>query len=733
MLASPGMLLLKVSVLLAAALVASRLLRVGSASRRHHMWSVTFVALLALPWLALTLPELRVPLPFLPPASAPATAAPASPVTAAAPPVDTALLNDSPTFRAAPVVAVLPAAGAASRTRPSATTLLLGIWIGGVVVSLLMLLLSIGRVHRVAARAEEMAGAGWRAASDRIAARFGIRQPVRILASDAIVTPMAGGVFRPTVYVPRDAATWTPEVRDIVLAHEMAHIASRDPLRHLVSRAAFALYWMHPLAWLAARRAAVACEQACDEAVLGAGVRPSIYANVLLDFADGAPLRLSAALPIVRRTLLETRLMAILDQPARRAPRGRPFAVAGGAIALTLCLAAAQPSATPASPVVEPSTTIASQRIAAVSDAALPRSAEAPAVDVPAPEITEPVAGIAPRTPQLLQSCWTDRDTRSFRGTISMSERGGTTIIHDRMGRSGDDWVLQRTFDELTVCALARDLDSDGDVLPSAWSQHSPIVVFETSRPGDVRHMEIADGRVTYTINGAARPLDAAATEWRTALFALLDDSWRLSQLRGRASSLQGEISSIRGNRSSLEGEISSLRGQVSSMQGEISSWRGHESSLRGEISSIRGHESSLRGAISSERGAISSLEAQRWESSASGRDRIADRIREHEQRIKSLEEEIRRYDADGRVREVERRIAATDVDAEVARIERRIRDFDIETRVAAVRRQIAELDVEGEVAGIRREIDALDVESNSRTLEARIATSLRRLRAVGR
>jgi hypothetical protein len=57
-----------------------------------------------------------------------------------------------------------------------------------------------------------------------------------------------------------------------------------------------------------------------DEAVLALGVRPSAYAAVLLHFANAAaPGRTHAALPIVRPSSLEARLVAILNPPARGA------------------------------------------------------------------------------------------------------------------------------------------------------------------------------------------------------------------------------------------------------------------------------------------------------------------------------------------------------------------------------------------------------------------------------
>src|SRR5688572_11653341 len=68
-----AMLLLKVSLLLAAVLVIARLMRRAPASAHHRLWSVAFAALLALPLLGAALPEVAIRMP----AWAAASAAPA--------------------------------------------------------------------------------------------------------------------------------------------------------------------------------------------------------------------------------------------------------------------------------------------------------------------------------------------------------------------------------------------------------------------------------------------------------------------------------------------------------------------------------------------------------------------------------------------------------------------------------------------------------------------------------
>ncbi|HKP75395.1 MAG TPA: M56 family metallopeptidase, partial [Longimicrobiaceae bacterium] len=294
----PVLLLLKASVVLGAALFAAIALRTAPAARHHRLWSTTFAAVLALPLLALALPVVRVPMPAwrapaaeraaLPHVFTAPAPIPTSPTSEAIAPRSTPVSQTSAT-QTGPHVAARPAA----MRLPSRRVVLGGLWLAGALASLGTLLLALARVRLLAASAREMDDEAWRRACARIAGELGVAQPVRVLASSRVVTPMAGGILRPTVFVPETAAGWSEELRDVVLAHEIAHLASRDPLRHLVARLAFTLYWFHPLAWLAARRAIAACEQACDEAVLALGIRPSTYAGALLHFADAAPRRLA--------------------------------------------------------------------------------------------------------------------------------------------------------------------------------------------------------------------------------------------------------------------------------------------------------------------------------------------------------------------------------------------------------------------------------------------------------
>jgi beta-lactamase regulating signal transducer with metallopeptidase domain len=601
--------------------------------------------------------------------------------------------------------------------------LLLTAWLAGTLAAASTLFVSLVRVRRLARRSEDLGDASWRSSADALGARLGMRRPARLFVSALVGTPMAGGVWRPAIFLPPASRTWSAERRDVVLAHELAHLAGHDPLRHLAARLAVACYWFHPLAWIAAREATVAREQACDEAVLALGTRPSAYARILLELAESLqPSTAGAgALPMVDRSHMETRIMAILNDDVRPAVKGRVLAPVIVSALLTLGVAAVQPAVRASGP---------SPAAAAVAPGAVDSAAPAPEVAPPTsplePARDTPAAQAAPTQLEASRdsACWSDSGGQtSFSGYSSTRRVGGRTIVDEHVGTRNFDLVIQKNFGDMRLCMLAEGAgDRFGTELPSQWLGRARRVILEAHQKGVVQRLETAGPRTSWQVGGMERAFDAAAQQWRDRMLAALDSTWEISRLRGEVSTLAGEISSIRGHESSLRGEISSLQGEISSMRGRQSSIRGEESTLRGRISSIRGQVSSLQGAISSEQGSISSLYASGYP---------AAQVSKHEKEIARLEREIRDFGAEAKIAAVDREIRALDADGKVAAIEAEVRAFDLDGKVAAIERQITGLDVGGKIAALERQITALDVDRRTKQIEDRRDEELKRLQAA--
>jgi len=130
--------------------------------------------------------------------------------------------------------------------------------------------------------------------------------------------PMTWGIRRPAILLPAEADNWTAEWRRDVLLHELAHVKRHDFLIQLMAHFACAVYWFHPMVWLAATRLREERERACDDHVLRAGATPSTYASHLLDIARG--LRAARARPSLASVAMAR--PAQLATPADR--RARP-------------------------------------------------------------------------------------------------------------------------------------------------------------------------------------------------------------------------------------------------------------------------------------------------------------------------------------------------------------------------------------------------------------------------
>jgi hypothetical protein len=90
---------------------------------------------------------------------------------------------------------------------------------------------------------------------------------VRWLSWRGLRGPVAFGMFRPTVAIPADfEERFAPEQRRSMLAHELGHLAGRDPLWFAVVDLICAVGWWHPALWWARRRLKVESEWVADEA-----------------------------------------------------------------------------------------------------------------------------------------------------------------------------------------------------------------------------------------------------------------------------------------------------------------------------------------------------------------------------------------------------------------------------------------------------------------------------------
>lgn len=134
-------------------------------------------------------------------------------------------------------------------------------WLGGMSVMLAYSAVSYGKLKRRVRAAVHLEGKVW--------------------LGDEVYTPFVLGVFRPRIFLP---SGMEPPQRDYVLAHENMHLRHLDHWWKMAGFCLLAVYWFHPLVWLAYVLFCRDMELACDESVVRDYdmARKKAYAEVLL-------------------------------------------------------------------------------------------------------------------------------------------------------------------------------------------------------------------------------------------------------------------------------------------------------------------------------------------------------------------------------------------------------------------------------------------------------------------
>jgi beta-lactamase regulating signal transducer with metallopeptidase domain len=314
----------KLTLLLAIGSVLALALRRHSAATRHFVWALTLGSALLFGVAAWFAPAVPVPIPEVARTFRPAVAV-ASAVTVSAP--AHTLSADTSSVVSMPLLLAI-------------------IWLSGVGVAALWLCaghLALRSVVRTAVPVQ------WQPLIDEARRAMGVAREVRVLMTARVSAPLTAGVLRPVIVMPADAEDWPEERRRAAVLHEMAHVARHDALVQWIANIALALYWFHPVVWIARTRLRNASELATDDRVVSVGMVAPDYAEHLLDVARAAKAQRFARLVAVGMACpshLEQRLRALLDRARAHGGVSRGIAaLAAVALALPLVpLAAARPA-----------------------------------------------------------------------------------------------------------------------------------------------------------------------------------------------------------------------------------------------------------------------------------------------------------------------------------------------------------------------------------------------------
>jgi beta-lactamase regulating signal transducer with metallopeptidase domain len=325
-----------VSMVLALGLAAAALLRRRCAAWRHWVLATTILCAAAVPALEIAVPAWDLPLPAW---TSPGVHAPIV-LTSRRIPVAAGTRATSQSAAAG---------GLITRVAANRDAAVVAVWLVGAAVGLGILLAGLWRLARLGRGARVVCEESWIRLAAEAARRHGVRRPVLLLHSRHPTLVVTWGVRRPRVLLPEAAHEWSEDRMRVVLLHELAHVRRGDWGFLIAASMLRCLYWFNPLAWMTERRLRHESEQACDDAVLEAGIDGADYAAHLLAVANDA-VRLrhlwTPAAAVARPSTLEERIRAMLNARLNRDPLTR-WARALTMLALvaaTMSIAAAAPA-----------------------------------------------------------------------------------------------------------------------------------------------------------------------------------------------------------------------------------------------------------------------------------------------------------------------------------------------------------------------------------------------------
>lgn len=334
------------------------LMKKRSAAERSWVAHIGLLALVVMAFAPMVLPTWSVEAPALF-GSAPAVEASVSPA------------DVTPAVMSAAVPARAPKAIAESPTISIATAAS-AIYALPAAILLLITALALARLIALRARADVLVDGHWLSALARAQRRMGFKHGTALLTSNDLASPISWGLMRPVILLNSRAVEAAGEA-EAIIAHELAHVARMDWVKLLLARLATALFWFNPLVWILAREAHQLREEAADDAVLGADIADTDYAQLLVGVArhECPGLLLGAHGVAPSKSSLARRVARVLDGTSVRGPGARGFAlgVFVGAIVVAAPLAAL--TFTPAA-TVQPGSSVASIHPSYTPAAAVP-------------------------------------------------------------------------------------------------------------------------------------------------------------------------------------------------------------------------------------------------------------------------------------------------------------------------------------------------------------------------
>ncbi|MGI6011151.1 MAG: BlaR1 family beta-lactam sensor/signal transducer [Ruminococcus sp.] len=168
------------------------------------------------------------------------------------------------------------------------TYLFLGIWTAGMVIRLFLFFRAEGKILFLK-RSGKIPDQELTALFHQCKKELGIRRNISFLESNQILSPLAAGLFHPTILIPPNLNEHLSSMENRhILLHELSHIRHRDLYINFILCFFQVVYWFHPMVFLAFRRIRLDEEIYCDHRVMEMCRESEVlnYGYTLLHFAE---------------------------------------------------------------------------------------------------------------------------------------------------------------------------------------------------------------------------------------------------------------------------------------------------------------------------------------------------------------------------------------------------------------------------------------------------------------
>lgn len=223
-------------------------------------------------------------------------------------------------------------------SRPVSTSvwpaLVLAVWALIAVACIVRFALTRHRLVAIAVRTATPAQPREIDALARAVRRIGVRRSMDIARSALPEAPAVLRIVRPLIVLPaRGCEDLSDDELESLLCHEIAHVARYDNLVARVESLICALFWFHPLIWIAQRVTAIERERACDEVVAGSADERKTYLAALTKFCHSAIAPRLPGVSCMATSKLKERIDHVMNYPDLKAHSPSPARVTVAAAA----------------------------------------------------------------------------------------------------------------------------------------------------------------------------------------------------------------------------------------------------------------------------------------------------------------------------------------------------------------------------------------------------------------